>query len=412
VERDLHAAGLRPGELSERLAVVTGAARGIGRAAACALAHLGAQVAVVDVAAEGEETAAQIRRAGGAARFYPADVADGDAVAHLARQVGAEMGRPDLLICNAALCPVAPVEEMHPTLWDRVLAVNLRGPFLLARAFLPALRSARQGVLVNLVSADAMPGLSAYSASKQGLVGFTQSLAAEVGEDGPRVVALAPGMVETPGLLEAAAGLAPLLGMSETEFRRVSLHPSYAGLMPVEHAGVAVAFLVSRLAGEYHGQVVSGYEVLERAGLIGAGAAPLVGGAGSTGAAGTPTGAPALVDQLDRLRALLAETDADFRRLPLFVRPLARSGFRSKAGRSLEAWRQQADQARECAASGRPFDWASLRADVGRLLAYVRGVPEETARFTRDPAVLGEVARRTEANAAALEALMGALENM
>lgn len=458
------AVGLRPGELGGRIAVVTGAARGIGQAAALALAELGAQVAVVDVAAEGEETAERVRRAGGAARFYPVDVADEDAVARLARQVGAELGAPDVLINNAVLCPVAPVEQMSLALWDRVLAVNLRGAFLLTRAFLPALRAAERGILINMVSTDAMPGLSAYIASKQGLVGFTQSLAAEVGEDGTRVVALAPGLVETPGLLDAAGALAPLLGMSAAEFRRVSLHPAYEGLMPAEHAGLAVACLVARMAGEYHGQVVSGYEVLERAGLISGGRARsdvTAGGAGSSAAArgagsdvpagGSAAAAPAagaavaaaageaepatgqavvaatsgevaaaapaggnavLVDCLDGLRALLAEAEADFRRLPLFVRPLARSGFRARAGKSVQAWQQQASEALACAASGRPFDWEGLRADLGRLLEYVRGVPAETARFTRDAEVLGEVARQTEANVAALEALMDVLQKM
>ncbi|MFO7273979.1 MAG: SDR family NAD(P)-dependent oxidoreductase [Bacillota bacterium] len=413
----LDAVGLVPGELAGRVAVVTGAARGIGRAAAAALAALGAQVAVVDTAEEGEQAAGQIRAAGGAARFFRVDVADEAAVADLCRTVRAEMGPASIVVNNAMVCPVAPVEQLTLELWERVMAVNLRGAFLITRGLLPQLREADAGTLVNLVSTDAMPGLSAYIASKQGLVGFTQSVAAEVGEGSLRVVAFAPGMVETPGLLEAGRALAPLLGMTEAEFRRISLHPAYGGPMPVEHAGLALAFLVARLAGEYHGQVVSGYEILERAGLIAQDGRVQRRGSHEQAPAEQPAAvcapaagpADALSGGLARLRDILAETAADFQRLPVFVRPLARSGFRAQTGKSVQAWQQEADALLAGVRAGRTLDRARLHADLERLIAYVESVPAETARFTRDAAVLAQVQARMNAYARDLRALQAAL---
>ncbi len=119
-----------------------------------------------------------------------------------------------------------------------------------------------------MVSAEAMPGLSAYIASKQGIVGFSQSLDLEVEASNIQVIAFAPGMVDTPGIRASAPALAPLLGMTEEQFLTTPLHAAYDGLMPPEHAGVATVYLVARLAKEAHGQVINGYEVLEKAGVL------------------------------------------------------------------------------------------------------------------------------------------------
>lgn len=183
--------GLRSDELAGRVAVVTGAGQGIGREVALALARLGARVVVADMnEMTGAETAELIRAAGGTATFVRTDVARESDVARLAMWTLADFGPAEILVNNAALSPVASLLEMEPDLFDRVMAVNLRGAFLTCRAFVPGMLERKRGTIVNLVSADTMANMSAYIASKQGLVGFSQSLATELEHEHIRVIAV------------------------------------------------------------------------------------------------------------------------------------------------------------------------------------------------------------------------------
>ncbi|HYF76155.1 MAG TPA: SDR family NAD(P)-dependent oxidoreductase, partial [Symbiobacteriaceae bacterium] len=193
--------GLRTDELAGQVAVITGAGQGIGREAALALAGLGAKVVVADINADtGAETARLINDAGGTAVFVQTDISREADVARLAMWTLADFGPAHILINNAILSPVASLMEMTPDEFDRVIAVNLRGAYLTCRAFVPGMLTHHLGTIINMVSMDAMANMSAYIASKQGLAGFSQSLAAELGHEGIRVVAFAPGFVETPGL--------------------------------------------------------------------------------------------------------------------------------------------------------------------------------------------------------------------
>jgi len=430
--------GLPPEALAGRTVVVTGSGRGIGREAARAFAGLGAAVVVAELSDEGMKTETEIRQAGGQAAFIRTDVSDEASVAALAKQTHTLFGPIDVLVNNAILCPVAGVLDMPPSLWDRVIGVNLRGTYLTCRAFLPDLL-ARKGVIINMVSTDAMPGLSAYIASKQGITGFSQSLAAEVGSLGVRVVAFAPGMVDTPGLRGAAESLAPRLGFTQEQFLSMPLHPAYEGLMPPDHAGAATAYLAAVLADEYHGEVVNGYSVLERAGVIptvtayAPDAAPEDGKAGPGAASdavrpedGVGSGARQALELVKQLGEVIAATQAEFNHLPVFVRPMARSGFKSKAGQSLQDWTRTLENLAAAASltleqvqgSG-SSGLDSLRRgierlpdDLARLKSYYLGVPAETARFTRDTELLKEVARLTAERVALIDSLGEALEGL
>jgi NAD(P)-dependent dehydrogenase (short-subunit alcohol dehydrogenase family) len=389
--------------LRDQVAVVTGAGRGIGREVARALAALGARVIVAEISEQGSETAEIIRQSGGAAHFVQCDVSDAASVAALIDRARQIYGPIDLLVNNAAYVPVASVAEMEAAIWDRVLAVNLRGTFLLCKAVLPDMLSRRCGVIVNMVSTEAMPGLAAYIASKQGIAGFSQSLAAEVGAQGVRVIAFGPGMVDTPGLRAVSGDLAPRLGMTREQFLSVPLHPAYDGLMPPEDSGAATAYLIARLAEEYHGEIVNGYQVLERAGYLqsasGVSATPV---AVSKAEMVDVTAAIALSEQL---QAAIAQTAAEFDQLPIFVRPMARNGFKSKAGQSINDWTRAADQLTASIKNIQRGDAAAaqrLRADAPRLidlfhklLAYYQGVPAQAARFTKDAEFLRQVAQQT-----------------
>lgn len=196
--------------LRGRVAVVTGAARGIGYATAARLLEAGARVVVADVDGPAAERAAA--RLGERALAAPVDVADETSVCELVLSAVEACGRLDIWVSNAGVYPPAPVLELSADEWDRMLAVNLRGTFLGAREAARAMIAAgKGGVIVNVAStaayrADA-PGVAHYVASKFGVRGLTQSLAVELGPHGIRVLAVAPTVTLTPGLEEQRAPL-------------------------------------------------------------------------------------------------------------------------------------------------------------------------------------------------------------
>lgn len=184
--------------LAGRVAVVTGAAQGIGAAFARALAAEGAAVAVWDLDS-GAAVVEEIAAAGGRALDAPTDVADERAVAASAALVRERLGPADILVNNAALFTQVerkPFDAIAVEEWDRVLAVNLRGVWLCCRALVPQMREAGRGAIVNISSGRALKGkgfLLHYDASKAAVIGITRSLARELGDDGIRVNAIAPG---------------------------------------------------------------------------------------------------------------------------------------------------------------------------------------------------------------------------
>ncbi|MBL6454155.1 SDR family oxidoreductase [Belnapia sp. T6] len=200
----------------DRVALVTGAARGIGAAIAAKLAALGHPVVVADVLEEREATAAAIRAAGGEARAIPLDVADEAAVAGLPAALGEWWDRLGVVVNNAGISPKGPegrarrIREMPAEEWRRVLAVNLTGAFLVSQACLPPLRARRWGRIIMLTSqaarAKSQIAGAHYTAAKSGLMGFARSLATELGPDGITVNSIAPGRIDTPMARGAAAG--------------------------------------------------------------------------------------------------------------------------------------------------------------------------------------------------------------
>jgi 3-oxoacyl-[acyl-carrier protein] reductase len=250
-------------DLDGRVALVTGAGSGIGRASSALLAEAGAHVVAVDI--DGEAAAAtcsSITAQGRSAGSAPLDVRDTGAVDHLVAEVLADHGRIDVLANVAGVMHSAPVAEMTDDDLDAVLATNLKGPFHLARAVVPHMVAAGSGSIVNMASAAIdvpAAGLFAYAASKAALVQLTRILAVEAGPHGVRVNAVAPGWIPTG--MTGRHYLRPDGTVDDEVFERVAA-PMRA-LSPMGRIGDAddiahaVLYLASDAAGFVTGQVLS-----------------------------------------------------------------------------------------------------------------------------------------------------------
>ncbi|MEY8565591.1 3-oxoacyl-ACP reductase FabG [Corynebacterium sp.] len=242
--------------MTQRTAIVTGAARGIGADVAARLAEDGLAVAVLDL----DENACRpvvdrITAAGGKAVAVGADVSDEAAVQAAVDRVAEELGAPTVLVNNAGIIRDNLLFKMTTDDWDQVLSVHLRGAFLMSRAVQAHQTKEGWGRIVNLSSTSALGnrGQANYSAAKAGMQGFTKTLAIELGRFGVTVNAVAPGFIAT----EMTAATAERVGVSFEDFKA-----AVAKEVPVQRAGVpadiahAVSFFVSEGAGYVSGQVL------------------------------------------------------------------------------------------------------------------------------------------------------------
>ena len=188
-------------QLANQIAVVTGAGRGIGRAIALKFANEGADVVVVSRTQENsEKVAAEIRALGRQAWAFAVDVAEAGAVNTAAEKILADFGKVDILVNNAGVTRDGLLMRMSDTDWDTVLDTNLKGAFLVTKAFSRAMIKARTGRIINISSVIGLIGNAGqcnYAASKAGLIGFTQSCAKELAGRGITVNAIAPGFIQT-----------------------------------------------------------------------------------------------------------------------------------------------------------------------------------------------------------------------
>jgi 3-oxoacyl-[acyl-carrier protein] reductase len=244
------------GDQRPKVAVVTGAARGIGAAVAVRLGADGFAVAVIDLEeAAGKDTVSRIVDAGGRALAIGADVVDADAVAGAVGRVADELGPPSVLVNNAGVLRDNLLFKMTDPDWDTVMGVHLRGAFLMSRAVQKYQTQLKWGRIVNMSSTSALGnrGQANYATAKAGLQGLTKTLAIELGPFGVTANAIAPGFIET----EMTAATAARVGVDFADFKKLAAEqiPVRRVGQPEDIANVA-SFLVSEGAGFVSGQVI------------------------------------------------------------------------------------------------------------------------------------------------------------
>ncbi|MCX4767733.1 3-oxoacyl-ACP reductase FabG [Streptomyces sp. NBC_01275] len=236
--------------LQGKVAVVTGGARGIGQGIAKVLAAKGAAVAVWDLNLEGaEKTVATIQEAGGKAIAVGGDASDAAAVAAAAARTREELGPVAILVNNAGTTAYQPFTDITEDAWDRMIGINLKGPFLVTKELVPDMLAAGWGRIVNISSSSAQtgaPAMAHYAASKGGVIGLTRALAIEYIDKGITVNHVPPGFIDT-----------PLVRQGPVDVEAV------AATMPMKRAGTpedvayAVAYLASPEASYVTGQTLS-----------------------------------------------------------------------------------------------------------------------------------------------------------
>ena len=244
--------------MSARVALATGAGRGIGRAIATRLARDGFAVAVNSLkAGSADRVAAEIRSQGGDAAAFPADVADADAVDAMVGAVEAWRGAPAILVANAGILEMAPFDQLPLAVWHRIVDVNLGGSLWCIRRVAPAMLEIGWGRIILISSIWGVVGVAGathYGASKAGQVGLAAALGAELGPRGVSVAAVVPGVIDTEQLAADAAFAGEPLDALRARYARDALAGRVGS--PSEVAAV-VAHLASDAGGAFNGQAIA-----------------------------------------------------------------------------------------------------------------------------------------------------------
>ena len=238
--------------LTNRVAIVSGSGRGIGAGVAKVLAANGAKVVLAEIdEAFGNQIAREIRDEGGEAHFSACDVRDAGSINSMMAEAINRFGKLDILVNNVGQTRIDPIDSMSQDSWDQLQSVNLRSMFLMTQACLPHLRESQNAAIVNMSSVNAsvtLGGLSAYAATKAGIVGFTKSLSAELAPV-IRVNAIAPGVILTDAWQQYQA-------LDQVLAHRLQYIPLERVGTPAD-IGEGVAFLVSDMASFITGAVLT-----------------------------------------------------------------------------------------------------------------------------------------------------------
>jgi NAD(P)-dependent dehydrogenase (short-subunit alcohol dehydrogenase family) len=369
--------GLNPQSLLGETAIVTGAGGGIGFEAARALLWLGANVVIAEIdPGTGAQAAGKLGAEfdPGRVLFVRTDVGDEASVQELAAQSLNRFGKVDAVINNATIAVLGTVKDLPIQTWDDSYRVNLRGPVLMARAFLPGMIERRHGVFA-CVSSTGTAYLGGYETFKAAQVHLANTLDAELEDTGVFAFTIGPGLVPTETALKAVAELAPRMGMTVEEFFDLNKN----ALLSVEEAGAGFAVSIV-FAEKFRGQEISSLQALKAADI-------------QFGSSAAPERASPGLKKDDRQRALalcqavratLAEQSEGWKRRSIFERQWVVRDFRKTAGMPVEEWLEALKRLEQ----GLQDEAALAIPPLGRLAGYYDHLADLARGYEKDPAKL------------------------
>ncbi len=391
---------LSPDALRDKVAVVTGAGRGIGFEAARSMACLGARVIVAERdSVTGKAAVAGICREFGEGRalFVQTDVAEEKSVERLRAKAHDVFGRADIVVNNATITPMGAVKDRPIADWDVSYGVNLRGPVMLARAFLPGMIARDWGVFV-CVSSVGHAYMGAYECFKAAQMHLAETIDAELEGTGVVAFTVGPGLVRTPGAEAGIAELAPMYGKTIDEFYSMSMDQ----VITVEEAGAGFAAAVA-LASRFRGQEIGSRQALMAAGI-------LIGSEREAASRGplSPGQRAEALSLADTIKTTLAEQSEGWTRRSLFERQWVIRDFRKNAGMPVDQWLAALDRLTDALAVGSQEE-TPAPPPLQHLASYYSHLAQLAEGYERDPGKREEqlaVIRRWEGDVRRLAAIL------
>jgi len=371
--------------LAGRVAIVTGAGGGIGYEAARSLLWLGSKVIIAEINPRtGQQAAQRLNQefGPGVALFIRTDVGDERSVKNLARRAEKTYGHVDIVINNATIAPLGAVQDVDIKAWDASYRVNLRGPVLMARAFIPGMVARNWGVFV-CVSSTGGAYMGAYESFKAAQVHLATTLNEELEHTGVAAFTIGPGFVPTQTALSSLPKLAAMMGKSEEEMLEVVK----AHTLSVEAAGAGFAAAVA-LAARYRGQEVSSLQALADAGINLSGSGQM-----AVGRLLTSEQLTQALTLCRAVRATLAEQSAAWKERSVFERQWLVRTFRQKASLSVDEWLRVLEQLEKALEHQDSAALATISAPLDRLAAYYGHLYEMARGYVKDPAQRDEQLR-------------------
>jgi NAD(P)-dependent dehydrogenase (short-subunit alcohol dehydrogenase family) len=368
--------------LQGKVAVISGAGGGIGFEAARALIWLGAAVVIAEIDKRaGQDAQARLCQACGrnVARFVHTDVSDERSVSHLASQALRDFGPVDIVINNATVAPLGAVKDMPIDVWDASYRVNLRGPVLLARSFLPGMIERRWGVFV-CVSSVGQSFMAAYESVKAAQVHLANTLDTELEGTGVIAFTIGPGFAPTVTATSSIPRLAALMGKPVDEVQALLK----AHTLSVEAAGAGFAAAVA-LAERYRGMEISSAQALIDAGIAFGTPTDTPGTAQPETSSLSPDGIAEALSLCTKVRTTLAEQSADWKERSVFERQWMIRTFKQRAGMSAGDWLSALDKMEQLLRAQDATGLGAQRAPLAGLAGYYAYLHDMAKGYVKDP---------------------------